>query len=62
MRTFSKELLQPALLLRELIVDLVYVHGLQQGVAGGRGGVADMDKQVFVVLQGKHHWFEKDLQ
>lgn len=49
-----KELLQPALLLGELVVDLADVHRLQQRVAVGMVGVADVHEEVFVVLQGRH--------
>ena len=37
------ELLQPTLLLRELVVDLSDVHCLQEGVAVGRVHLTDVD-------------------
>ena len=48
------ELLQPTLLLRELVVDLSDVHCLQEGVAVGRVHLTDVDKQVFAILQNEN--------
>ena len=49
---FVKQLLQASFLLRELVVDLPDVHTLQQGVAVARAALADVHKQVLVVLGG----------
>lgn len=51
MRPFSKQLLQPALLLWEFIVDLTYVHRLQERVAVGKIRLADVHEQMLVVLR-----------
>ncbi len=49
---FGEQLLKAALLLGELVVDLPDVHTLQQGVAVARAALADVHKQVLVVLMG----------
>ncbi len=51
LRSFSKQLLQPALLLRKFVVDLTYVHCLQERVAVRMIRLADVHKQMLVVLQ-----------
>lgn len=51
MRPFVEELLQASLLLRELVVDLPNVHGLQAGVAVARVGLTDVHKQVLIKLE-----------
>lgn len=48
---FVKQLLQASFLLRELVVDLSYVHGLQVGVAVAGVGLPNVHKQVLVELQ-----------
>lgn len=49
---FLIKLLEAALLLWELVVDLPDVHSLQQRVTVGRVGLSNVDEQVFAVLQG----------
>ncbi len=51
LRSFSKQLLQPAFLLRKFVVDLTYVHCLQERVAVRMIRLADVHKQMLVVLQ-----------
>ncbi len=53
LRALGEQLLEAALLLRELVVDLPDVHTLQQGVAVARAALADVHKQVLVVLRGR---------
>lgn len=50
LRALGEELLEAALLLGELVVDLPDVHALQQRVAVTRAALADVHKQVLVVL------------
>lgn len=49
----AEQLLEASLLLGELVVDLPDVHTLQQGVAVTRATLADVHKQVLVVLRGE---------
>lgn len=51
LRSFSKQLLQPTLLLREFVVDLTYIHCLQKRVVVWIIRLADVHKQMLVVLQ-----------
>lgn len=53
LRTLAEQLLEPALLLGELVVDLPDVHTLQQGVTVTWAALADVHKQVLVVLRGE---------
>lgn len=50
---FAEQVLEAALLLRKLVIDLSDVHTLQQGVAVARVALADVHKQVLVVLKGQ---------
>lgn len=50
LRSFPKQLLQPTLLLREFVVDLTYVHCLQKRIVVRVTRLADVHKQVLVVL------------
>lgn len=52
LRALAEQLLEAPLLLWELVVDLPDVHALQQGVAVARAALADVHKQVLVVLRG----------
>lgn len=52
LRALAEQLLQAALLLGKLVVDLSDVDALQQGVAVAEAALADVHKQVLVVLQG----------
>jgi len=49
----AEQLFEAALLLRELVIDLPDVHTLQQRVAVARAALADVHKQVLVVLRGR---------
>lgn len=51
MRALAEQLLETALLLWELVVDLSDIHTLQQGVAVTRAALTDVHKQVLVVLE-----------
>lgn len=53
MWALSKQLLEAALLLWELVIDLPNVHTLQQWVAIAWTTLADVHKQVLVVLRGE---------
>lgn len=53
-----KELLEAALLLGELVVDLVDVHGFEVGVAVAGARLADVHEQVLVVLWAQESWSE----
>lgn len=48
---FVKQLFQATFLLRELVVYLPDVHGLQVGVTVARVGLSNVHKQVLVELQ-----------
>lgn len=54
-----KELLEPALLLWEFVIDLADVHGFEVGVAVARAGLADVHEQVLVVLW-REEWSERE--
>lgn len=49
----AKQLLEPPLLFWELVIDLPDVHTLQQWVAVARTALANVHKQVLVVLRGE---------
>ena len=51
LRAFLIKLFEPALLLRELVVDLPDVYSLEEWVAVGGVGLSNVDKQMFAVLQ-----------
>lgn len=53
LRAHAEQLLQAALLLGELVVDLPDVDALQHRVAVARVALADVHKQVLVVLKGR---------
>lgn len=53
LRALAEEVLEASLLLRELVVDLSDVHTLEQGVAVAWVALADVHKQVLVVLRRK---------
>lgn len=52
LRALAEQVLEASLLLGELVVDLSDVHTLEQGVAVARVALADVHKQVLVVLRG----------
>lgn len=56
MRAILIKLFEPALFLRELIIDLPNVHSLQERVTIRGVGLPNVDKQVFAVLQ----WEERE--
>lgn len=56
LRPLVEQLLQAPLLLGELVVDLPDVDALQQGVAVARAALADVHKQVLVVLEAEKSW------
>lgn len=53
MRALAEQLLEATLLLGEFVVNLPDIHTLQQGVAVARAALADVHKQVLVVLGGR---------
>lgn len=50
LRALLIQLLESALLLGELVIDLSDVHSLEEGVAVGGVGLSNVDKQMFAVL------------
>lgn len=62
LRALVVELLETALLLREFVVDLSHINGLQQWIRIGNGGPANVNKEMPLVLQHKNKQLKKTLK